>query len=100
MFDKHLAVEKIIDKFNFINIHKAMEATNWTYHDGFDTPTVDRLKSLATDLLTRVANGEASQTSTGGFSAYYDEKDDVMGLDFTLESFNTGFLYPQEINKS
>lgn len=82
-------VEDIHDNFNWKKVHKAMVATKWEWYLGKDmfgnsimgVPDLKRIKNEAYQLLQDAYDNE-SGTSTGGFTAKYE--DNQLTLFFTL----------------
>ena len=75
-------VDLVIERFDFIKVHKAMRAVGWTYHDG--APTVGRLVNTARELLRSVAEHGHTSCATGGFTA--SAQDDILHLEFCMEA--------------
>ena len=68
-------INKIMDNFNFVKLHGAMEAMQWEWWcEG--VPSVESLKETALGLLNDAIDGLISENtqlfkvSTGGLSAY------------------------------
>lgn len=71
-------IDEIILEFDFVKVHKAMEALNWKWLGG--VPTIEDLRNEAHRLLRGAANSrlhmfkdehweQGIQNSTGGFEA-------------------------------
>jgi hypothetical protein len=93
-------IEEVLENFDFIKVHKVMEALDWKWVGG-DTqdgvPSVYRLIKKAEELLKDCVNEiEHRNTntlvlSTGGFKATcvkYDDGEIVLELEFVLSDFN------------
>lgn len=66
---------EIMDRFDFDNVLKHMQETNWTWYMGggrYEVPDMEDLRVNARDLLTKAVWSEDKVTSigTGGFTAY------------------------------
>ena len=91
------AVLRVMDKFDFEKVHKAMVAVGWkwTTHNPDDPmelaiPDVDRIKDSAADLMWDCYewldedDADGSRVASGGFTATLD-KDGTISLEFVLE---------------
>lgn len=75
-------INEIMDWFDFDKVHRAMQALNWTWY-GKDVPLVGQIRKQARELLTEVANTDASCVSTGGLKA--SKTDGILFLEFVVE---------------
>lgn len=101
-----LAVEEVIENFDFEKVHEVMKMLNWKWDEdnpgGLPTiPTVEKMKEVVKDLFRsmedQIAKGDtwSDYTSTGtagGFRATIDG--DVYTLEFVLEEYEMD-LEPQ-----
>lgn len=94
MIDKHKAIREVIKQFDFDKVVRVMKFLGWTYRHEPETPTVEELKQMAVTYLNEIADGKSASILCGGFNYYYDEKDDILGMEFTLESMTTEYIYP------
>jgi hypothetical protein len=74
---------RIVENFNFLKVQKMMAAVDWNwggpYMNGeFGPPTVDAMKSNAMHLLLQAKTLDTN-TSAGGFQAYWVRQGDVAG---------------------
>jgi len=80
-------IDEIIDKFNFERVHIAMSALDWqwstTAGNGYEIPTLPRLKAMARVLLRECITEK--QVGTGGFVATYYPKDELTSEYFDLK---------------
>lgn len=87
--DNEDKIERVIGRFNFENVHKAMTAVGWTWHEK-DVPTIEQMEDVARGLLRDVLGTELerhfSKCSTGGFEATREGEN--IYLDFVLEEAN------------
>lgn len=63
------AIEEILATFNFEIVHTHMALTGWTYFDSPLTPTIERLKDTARELLEKAAEKNTTSIKGGGFEA-------------------------------
>ena len=81
-------IEKVIKDFNFEKVHKAMAATNWTWLNEEESPSVCELILCAIRLLEEAYTMEPGHSvSTGGFRAtnLYNNVDGVgLSLEFIV----------------
>ena len=92
-------MDAVIDEFDFEKVHRAMEALDWiwmtTRDDGFELPSVSRLKATARELMRSAyrcwnkfgySYGEAA---SGGLMATFvqadEEGDATFNLSFVIE---------------
>ena len=75
-------IDRLIQRFDFNKVHKAMTALKWTWRDE-GVPTIDSLKQTARELLESAASSEHGNIMTGGFKAEY-HKDGNFTLEFIL----------------
>jgi hypothetical protein len=83
-------IDEIIDKFNFERVYIAMSALDWqwatTAGNGYEIPTLPRLKAMARVLLRECITEK--QVGSGGFVATYHPKDrdtsEYLDLKFVL----------------
>lgn len=59
-------IEKIMDEFDFIRVHRCMKAMNWTWVDK-GVPSIEHLKECARDLLKECKKKRGYAVATGGF---------------------------------
>lgn len=91
------AVLRVIDKFDFERVHKAMVAVGWKWSthnlddlDEKEIPSVDRLRDRGAELMWYCYQwqdedpDDVTRVSTGGFSASL-ELDGTISLEFVLE---------------
>lgn len=82
--EKHKMIESVLDNFDFVKVHKAMKAVNWTWAHCDGVPSIRALMVKAEFLLSEVlANEEMHSISTGGLTAEYDGN--FLSLTFTFE---------------
>lgn len=93
-------IDYIIDDFNFEKVNAAMQAVGWRWACGdqctLETPSVEKLRNKAKELLTKVIAERKSDyhaIGTGGFIAEADEhglslKFVLAQSEFLLSDFN------------
>ena len=73
-YELETEADKIMYRFNFEDVLKHMEATDWKWFtdNEMKTPTIEDLRTTARMLLTTVIWNEkhVSHCGTGGFNAY------------------------------
>jgi len=88
-------IEKIIEDFNFEEVHEAMQAENWTWARYGDpgVPSISELKSCARELLEEASKMDVDcSTGTGGFRATkIGSKDFGEGLELEFILTSNGF---------
>lgn len=81
-------IRRVIKDFDFVKVHKAMVATNWTWLNAEKPPSMGELILCAVDLLEEADEMDiGNSVSTGGFTAtkcYDDECGDGLSLDFIV----------------
>ncbi len=92
MIDTEKAINEIIKQFNFNNVHKAMIAVGWTWYEPPVIPTIEMLKQVAIDGLNHVVNDNVPEMRTGGFTFWFEKKDNSIGMYFVLEDMSTEFI--------
>lgn len=89
--------EQITQNFEFEKVHKAMKALDWHWLNSEGVPQIAEIVEAARRLCLEcyeAAPQEQSQTktlSTGGFRASYSAKEDLMTLEFILDTWVTGY---------
>ena len=86
------AIGKIMDTFDFAQVHKAMVALDWHWGNlegGLGIPDEVELRSEARQLLTRAIK-EKMSIATGGFWVKYqeDEENEWIDLKFVVEQWD------------
>lgn len=69
-------INDIMDKFQFENVHKAMQAVNWCWHGG-GVPELHEIKNAARRLLKEAAFSPTGYCASGGFRAERKESGDM-----------------------
>lgn len=91
-------IDDVIRNFDFARVAVAVAALDWQWQtaaeDGFEIPSIQRLKATARNLLQRSV--KCGIAGTGGFEARYnpkvDEEDEAFILRFILcESDSTDY---------
>lgn len=88
-------IDRVIRDFDYERVQKAMMAVDWqwqaTNNDGFEFPSIDRMKACSKLLLMAAAKYGIS--ATGGFEATYspkvDDEDECFTLRFVLCSVDS-----------
>ena len=84
---KQEAINSLIEKFDFVRVHKAMIALNWEWYEIQSTPNIEQLKQHARKLLNDCYEENILQISSGGFVAKLTKhRENYLKLDFQLES--------------
>ncbi len=85
--DVTIAINEVIENFDFVRVHKAMTALNWEWY-GIGVPTEQQLKDKARSLLIEMMNQdrEIKHLSTGGFACDY--KDGTISLKFVVYDYD------------
>lgn len=83
-------VEYIMQEFDFNTVLKVMKYTNWQWYEAetntFGVPSLSQIKTLARENLETIINNHGvTGSACGGFSAYRDEDDNRIRLEFILE---------------
>ena len=68
---EQLAVDRIINTFDFSRAQGLFALMGWTYYEG-ETPTVNMLKESARSLLTSVIVHKSDWTESGRFLASHE----------------------------
>jgi hypothetical protein len=63
-------VKDALTDFDFIAVHNAMEATNWTWHGDSEAPTIFELVSRAERLMRDCIKDDLLAIGSGGFNVY------------------------------
>lgn len=93
MDNRQALIKDVIDRFDFAKVHVVMTAVDWRWQttagDGYEVPTITRLKAMATYLLNEtIKSGQV--TGSGGLEASYhpkvDDEDECVELKFIFES--------------
>lgn len=87
MKNRQNKIEHIMDNFQFYLVQRAMKALDWMWWDSSETPSIERLRSTARDLLERVCKGDCINLSTGGFVAR--RSGEHLFLSFEVEDWDT-----------
>lgn len=82
-----IAINDIMDNFDFHKVHEVMEFLNWTWW-GEGTPEIYALKKSARSLLERVCTEKLHYCGTGGFMARKHAKG-ILSLEFNIEQWDT-----------
>jgi hypothetical protein len=83
--------ENIIKEFDFERVRIAMEALNWSYLGGNETPTVEQLETMARTLYDSVDDWNVDEyryVASGGFEWSKQYQDDNLALKFIIESID------------
>ena len=86
---QRLAIDDIMDNFDFHKVHRVMEFMNWQWR-GEGVPSVSEMRKEARRLLLSSMK-DSGQASTGGFLATYEEYEKVGGvleLKFVIEEWD------------
>ena len=99
-------IDHIMDTFEFGDIIKMMEATEWMYRDvdlNLFSPDETELRQSARKLLQNVCNDPSITTlATGGFHVTYTDGVDFnkpwvrLELMWGIDTFNDGEYYDEE----
>lgn len=83
------AITEIMDGFNFLNVHRTMEALNWKWNGTLmpHVPNIDEIRDTALELLTNACQDRVDLAS-GGFCTIYDRKNKWIELSFVIEDFS------------
>jgi uncharacterized protein (UPF0128 family) len=93
--DREKLIDDVIETFNFERVHIAMTALDWQWQttngNGYELPSIARLKAMARVLLRESINNKC--VGSGGFEARYypkvDDEDEYFQLRFTLAESNS-----------
>lgn len=75
------AIETICNSIDYNGLRKIMKSIGWKYDDHI--PSVSELRRFA-ESTCRDAVRENSNASCGGWSASYDDRSDLLVLEFNL----------------
>ena len=79
-------IDEVMDCFDFERVHKAMVALDWTWHDVDGVPDVYEIKKHARALLKDAIKRNVI-LSTGGFRVGFDPDEEVLFLEFIVDSW-------------
>lgn len=89
--------EQLLDRLNFQKIHAYMVLVDWTYYFDRQTPSIERLREAAGELLDIVmkSNDANASCSSGGFQAnkWTWENKIVYEILFVLEDVSSNELH-------
>ena len=94
--NKDIHINFIMDNFDFEKIHKAMVALDWEWFgitSGVPTcgiPTIEDLKSQASDMLYYICSSMFDSSSSGGLKVTKHE--DHLELDFSIGEMCSSIL--------
>lgn len=89
--DSQVAIDEVMDWFDFSKVATAMAALNWTWHSKI--PQEPEIRKTARILLNKVLGDsrEESHYATGGLAA--TKKDDMLTLEFVLTDWEVDLTH-------
>lgn len=80
--EKNSIIKQLIENFNFDLVHKAMVIADWTWLGNKESPSINRLRACARELIKKLLDNNCGSVRTGGFTA--EKEDGGYSLYFTL----------------
>ena len=86
-----MKIEKVIENFDFVKVHKVMESLNWTCENNKKKkiPSIKRMKKHVRELYEDCKKSKQDCCSSGGFevSIWKEDGEEIINVKFILEEF-------------
>lgn len=87
-----MKIEKVIENFDFVKVHKVMESLNWTWatkKKKNKIPSIKKMKKHVRELYEDCKKDNVECCSSGGFEVSIWEEDgkEIISVKFILEEF-------------
>lgn len=90
-----MKIEKVIENFDFVKVHKVMESLNWTWvtkkkkKKKKKIPSIKKMKKHVRELYEDCKKNKLDCCSSGGFevSIWEEDGEEIINVKFILEEF-------------